>query len=40
MCHNQTVHLGHTKKDIQKDTPKTYRIQDKGSRFVVLDSDC
>ena len=26
-------------KDIQKDTSKTCRIQDKGSRFVVLDSD-
>ena len=26
-------------KDIQKDTSKTFRIQDKGSRFVVLDSD-
>ena len=26
-------------KDIQNDTSKTCRIQDKGSRFVVLDSD-
>ena len=26
-------------KDVQKDTSKTRRIQDKGSRFVVLDSD-
>ena len=26
-------------KDMQKDTSKTRRIQDKGSRFVVLDSD-
>ena len=28
-----------TLKDKQKDTSKTCRIQDKGSRFVVLDSD-
>ena len=28
-----------TLKDIQKDTSETCRMQNKGSRFVVLDSD-